>query len=207
MSIRKLALALLFFVFLIGLSGCYNNSWSFDFVGITAGDLNGFTKLLQDLPFSVNPKINGLELDGMALCLPTPYLGDMRAILKFDLLVDETHTANVAMALMSSSSYLPEDYVQLNCKLLGGSATFTVIDGGGGNSREIPTNVPRVNKSGGNVLEMIKKGDNYTVKLNGSTIASFEALYCTPTQLVPAFSATLDGGGVLFNSIRVEYND
>lgn len=211
MKLWKLSLIVITLVFLLSLTGCYDSNWQFNFKGATLDQLDAFTQLPMYFTvnlFSMNPTIQGLELDNQAIFGPYGFLGDMKLTLKFDLLASADFTADIAVALSSSASYAPDDEVKVELRGLGDAeaSKFFVYDTGESSS-SIPTSKPRVNISGGNTLEIIKSGDNFTIKLNGSKIADFTAVNCSSTQqLFPGFGAYLDGGKVTFTSIRVDYN-
>lgn len=216
MKLGRSVLSLMLVLLLLSLTGCYDSSWAFDFKGATPADLDYFDQLplyfALDL-FDINPGLAGLVLDNVAMFGPFGFQGDLKLTLKFDLSVSSEFTANVAATLSSSASFSPDNEIKVELIDLGegDSAEFKVFDDGDASgsysSRAVPTSKPRVNHSGGNILEIVKAGDNYKVKLNGSTIADFTAANCSSEQpLFPGFGAYLLGGQVTFTSIRVDYN-
>lgn len=216
MKPRKFVILSLTLLFLVSLSGCYDSSWSFDFKGATSDDLSDFVQLplyfALDL-FDTNPSLAGLVLNNVAVYGPFSFQGDLKLTLKFDLSVDEDFTADIAVALSSSASFAPVNQVKVELFGLGSvdASEFNVYDTGDTSGSDktnlVPTSKPRINISGGNTLEMIKSGNSYTIKLNGSKIADFTAANCSSAApLLPGFGSYLTGGQVTFTSIRVDYN-
>lgn len=73
------------------LSGCFDDAWSFSFLGIEAQDLTGFTK--EPSCSSAKPMLSprGLGLDGIALPAPDMYTSDLKYTIEFDLEADDSY--------------------------------------------------------------------------------------------------------------------
>ena len=78
MIMRKSVSVLILLAFMASLSGCYDNTWSFSFLGIDPGDIVGFSKEPSDSSTKPILSARGLELDGIALLAPEMFTSDLK---------------------------------------------------------------------------------------------------------------------------------
>lgn len=208
MIMRKSVSVLILLAFMVGLSGCYDNTWSFSFLGIEPGDIVGFTKIPSSSTTEPVLSIRGLELDGIALLSPEMYTSDLKYTVEFDLEVDEDHTIDISVGLVSERSFEPKDYVMFNGKKLGNETyyEFWANEGGDYGYANKVAYTPGLFKMGSNKIEIVRKGDVYTGRLNGSLIWEIEAEFCEAPAFIPAIFSTGSGGKVYFTGMKVEYS-
>lgn len=208
MRMRKLAAVLVLFAFVASLSGCYDNAWSFSFIDKLPEDLAGFTKTPSDSPKTPVLSIRGLGLEGIALLAPEMFTSDLKITVEFDLEVNDTNTVDMSVGLVGDRGNTPIDYMVFNGKKLGSDSgyEFWTSEGGDYGYANLVANAPRLNKMGPNKLELVRKGDTYTARLNGSLIEQVDAEFCEAPAFIPAIFSITDGGNIYFTSIKVDYN-
>lgn len=217
MKTKRIAIALLLILSMAALSGCYDSTWSMKLTGIEEADLGEFTILPNAFigaDWSPSPK--GLELDNYYLFLPYNISADFTFTATFLTETTETCKVNIEFGAANNrlhpTSLLQDDFVKFSAYELGSSAPYSSYEdcgdkSGSKKSNSYPGSSLAVVKNGLNVIQLTRRGDTYTAKLNGKSITSFTAVNCSPASLFPfIYADQINGGKAYFTNIKLEYD-
>lgn len=225
MNRRVAALAIVSILAALLLSGC-STTYFFSFreegdLGNDEGDWymeDWFLSLSSASPMvggSYSFAEKGLSLRGKAITCPFRFSGDFTYIVRFWVYADETHDLFFGLDMADAPLLsMADSFLCLEGMDVGSVEEAYAAYEASGLFMIMPTEelMPGLNRNGRNVYELKKKGDNVTMKVNGTLVDEFELVDYASEWFAPCLEAQLffpyEGTfGVFIESVKVIYEE